>query len=309
MNVSIYNCALNIKKKKEEKKIVNVLPSFLCVSILEDLRSIKKEVRERERKKKSLGDDLPKCVAEERRWRGPSQGCVSPCGASGAQRTPQCGAPRLLRPGSVPRRWRRERRSGAAPALGMEKKVWRIRLEPKEGASGGEPSGKNHHRHRQINKKDLQTEKSKSWSLTSLQQVSPFANLMHSAGEGTSGTSPERRNGAVRREGAPTEPDPIGEGAAGRARLGAAAGDAPRNTSEFLVISPPPPFLEPLWAMPCEGRAACSAPRDGRRRLREVPPIFLSAFRVCGRPPGASPPPPWERWAPTRREDGGGGRH
>lgn len=128
MNVSIYNCALNIKKKKEEKKIVNVLPSFLCVSILEDLRSIKKEVRERERKKKSLGDDLPKCVAEERRWRGPSQGCVSPCGASGAQRTPQCGAPRLLRPGSVPRRWRRERRSGAARRWGWRRKfggfVW-----------------------------------------------------------------------------------------------------------------------------------------------------------------------------------------
>lgn len=60
--------------------------------------------------------------------------------------------------------------------------------------------------------------------------------------------SPERRNGAVRREGEPTEPYLIGEGAAGRARLGAAAGDALRNTSEFLVIYPPPPFVEPLWA-------------------------------------------------------------
>ena len=62
--------------------------------------------------------------------------------------------------------------------------------------------------------------------------------------------SPERRNGAVRREGEPTEPYLIGEGAAGRARLGAAAGDALRNTSEFLVIYPPPPFVEPLWAIP-----------------------------------------------------------
>ena len=29
----------------------------------------------------------------------------------------------------------------------MEKKVWRIRLEPKEGENGGEPSGKNSRRH------------------------------------------------------------------------------------------------------------------------------------------------------------------